>query len=52
MSRGEVAEVPTEALDVIARALRDLRFGQVTVVIHDGRVVQVERVEKHRLKDT
>lgn len=32
----------------ILRQLRSLRFGQVTVQVHDARVVQIERTEKIR----
>ena len=32
----------------ISRALRDLSFGSVEIVVHDGRVVQIERKEKVR----
>jgi hypothetical protein len=37
------------ALDRIQDALRGLRFGEVTVIVQDGVVVQVERTEKLRL---
>lgn len=43
-----------EALAVERRvlaALRGLRFGSVEVVVHDGRIVQIERREKVRLED-
>lgn len=30
-------------------ALRDLRYGSVEIVVHDGRIVQIERREKVRL---
>lgn len=33
----------------IARALNGLRYGSVEVVVHDGKVVQIERHEKVRL---
>lgn len=29
--------------------LRELRYGSIEIVIHDGRVVQIERREKLRL---
>ena len=38
-------DVPTELL----QALRDLRYGSVEIVIHDSRIVQIERREKWRL---
>ena len=34
----------------ILRALRGLRFGSVEITVHDGRVVQVERKERLRLR--
>ncbi len=37
------------ALDRIQDALRGLRFGEVTVIVQDGVVGQVERTEKLRL---
>lgn len=37
-----------QALEYILNALRGLRFGQVTVVVQDGVIVQVERTERVR----
>ena len=42
-----------ELLDLgptVLRALRGLRFGSVEIVVHDGRVVQIERRERVRLE--
>ena len=33
----------------VGAALRDLRYGSVTVIVQDGVVVQIERTEKTRL---
>jgi len=33
----------------ILRAVRNLRFGSVEIVVHDSKVVQIERKEKIRL---
>jgi hypothetical protein len=35
--------------DKILLALKDLRFGSVEIVIHDSKVVQIERKEKIRI---
>jgi hypothetical protein len=35
--------------DHIRQALADLQFGTVTLVVQNGRVVQIERHEKRRL---
>ena len=37
------------ALEHVREALRGLRYGQVTVIVQDGVVVQIERTEKCRL---
>ena len=45
------ADTPDEerarALELIARALQGMRFGQVTVIVQDGVVVQLERDPDH-----
>lgn len=38
-----------ERLDQIARALDGLRYGSVQLVVHDGEIVRIERVERTRL---
>jgi hypothetical protein len=41
--------VSPEVQEQIARALHGLRFGSVEIIVHDSRVVQIERTEKLRL---
>jgi hypothetical protein len=36
-------------LPIVQRQIGSLRFGVVQIVVHDSRVVQVERTEKIRL---
>ena len=38
---------PEVALEILG-ALQDIRFGSVEVVVHNGKVVQIERKEKFR----
>lgn len=33
----------------IQQALKELRFGSVEIIVHDSKVVQIERREKMRL---
>jgi hypothetical protein len=35
----------------VLRQLRSLRFGQITAMIHDGRIVQIDRIERLRLSN-
>jgi len=37
------------SLDRVRDALRTLRYGTVTITVHDGTVVQVDRSERIRL---
>jgi hypothetical protein len=41
-----------DALDQIRRALQGLQFGEVSVIVQDGVVVQLERRERRRLRGT
>ncbi|GIW43908.1 MAG: hypothetical protein KatS3mg077_1190 [Candidatus Binatia bacterium] len=38
-----------DAIQRVCQAIAGLRYGEVRVVVHDGRVVQIERTEKLRL---
>lgn len=35
----------------ILKAIREIRYGSVEIVIHDSRVVQIERKEKIRVEE-
>ncbi len=39
---------PTPHESDLLRVLRDVRYGQVVVQVHNGRVVQIERTERFR----
>lgn len=41
--------LPPATVNRVLEALRGVRFGQVVVTLHEGRVVQIERTEKLRL---
>lgn len=45
------AEAPAKAewLRVVQQKVESLRYGVVQLVVHDGRVTQIERTEKTRL---
>jgi len=45
------AEAPAKAdwLRVVQEKVETLRYGVVQLVVHDGRVTQIERTEKTRL---
>ncbi len=47
-----VNEVPAEARQKIAAAVRGIRFGSVEITLREGQVVQIERREKTRFNDS
>lgn len=46
---GHLNTASEPALDTIRRALSGLRYGTVEIVVHDSKIVQIERHEKVRL---
>jgi hypothetical protein len=36
-------------LEQVRESLRNLRFGHVQIVVQDGVVVQIDRLERHRI---
>jgi hypothetical protein len=38
----------SDPIELIRRALAGLRFGEITVSVHDGDIVQISRTEKIR----
>ena len=40
--------IPQEVLDTLTRLVRELRFGSIEIVVHEGRITQIERREKLR----
>ena len=47
------SDVPnTDWLDVVRQKVAGLRFGSVQITVHDGRVTQVESIEKTRFVAT
>lgn len=46
----KIAEPIEYPLTAIEEAVRSIRFGTVQIVIQDGRIVQIEKTEKIRLR--
>jgi hypothetical protein len=53
MSATSIQEPAPEAwLDIVREKVAAMRFGSVQIVVHEGRVTQVESTEKTRLPDS
>lgn len=53
MSTAEITRIDSWSSELETRiraALRDIRFGTVTLIVQDGRVIQIDKNEKIRLK--
>jgi hypothetical protein len=48
-ANGLVDETLRHMTQQIIRALQDIRYGSVEIIIHDSRIVQIERKEKIRI---
>jgi hypothetical protein len=50
--RGSPASASVSAVDLdpVRLAVKGIRYGEVRVIIQDGVIVQIERVEKQRLR--
>jgi hypothetical protein len=42
-------DMPTDWLEIVRKKVSHLRFGSVQITVHDGRVTQVESLEKTRI---
>ncbi len=49
VSRSGVGESHPAWLDLVREQVASLKFGTVLITVHDARVVQVEKSERHRL---
>lgn len=41
-------DIPPHVVDCIRQSLQGLKFGQITINIHEGHVVQIDRVARLR----
>lgn len=49
---GMLTPTSDAVLKALSEALQGIHYGVVTVIIQDGRVVQIDRTERQRLKPT
>ncbi|AHF89021.1 uncharacterized small protein [Opitutaceae bacterium TAV1] len=49
-SRTTVTSLPPDWLEIVREKVAGLRYGVVQIVVHDGKVTQIERTEKTRLQ--
>jgi len=50
MSSPNLLQPSPAVMSMIAQAIRSVRFGMIRIMVHDTRVVQIEKVEKIRME--
>ncbi|MGE4356980.1 MAG: DUF2292 domain-containing protein [Candidatus Omnitrophota bacterium] len=43
-------EIESEVMEEITKAIEKIKFGELVVTIHNGKVVQIEKREKKRFQ--
>ncbi len=38
-------------LSTLEELLSDMKYGSISLIIQDGKIVQIDKTEKHRIKD-
>lgn len=38
-------------LDLLEKLISDMKFGSITLIIQDGKIVQIDKSEKYRVRD-
>lgn len=50
-SKDRLSETEVELLRQVVKSIQNLRYGSVTITVHDGHIVEFQRNEKFRIKD-
>lgn len=45
-----MASVNQEVIDEITKSIQQISYGEVVVIIHNSKIVQIEKKEKRRFK--
>lgn len=38
-------------IDTLEEMLRDMQYGSITLIVQDGKIIQIDKTEKHRIRD-
>lgn len=52
MKKTEIRQILDRShVDTLQKLLSDMKFGSVTLIIQDSKIVQIDKTEKYRIKD-
>lgn len=43
--------VNKQIIEMLENLLNNMKYGSITLIVQDGKIIQVDKTEKHRLKD-
>lgn len=51
MEKATSKDNESDHLEIIKKLIQSMRFGSISIIIQDGKIVQIEKTEKYRIKD-
>lgn len=43
--------VNRQVVEMLENLLNNMKYGSITLIVQDGKIIQIDKTEKHRLKD-
>lgn len=38
-------------LEIVEDLIRSIKYGSITIIVQDGKIVQIDKTEKHRIRN-
>lgn len=51
MSQKEINKENNNHFELIRKMLEDIQYGNIVIMVQDGKVVQVDKTEKYRIRN-
>lgn len=42
---------PKEYQEILVKLLKDLQYGSINIIVQDGKIIQIDKTEKVRIKN-
>ncbi len=49
MQKSDIKVSADSHLKIIEKMLEDIKYGSLTIIIQDGKIIQIDKVERHRI---
>ncbi len=51
MSQKEISEELRKSIEIVQGLLADIQYGNVLITVQDGKIVQIDKTEKYRIRN-